>query len=164
MNHPHSPSSDSGQSALRLGESLAHTTESQRLLVQEMTVFAKDEGQRFVNLRLERNGTALDRLQNCHGLPGLMSVQQEWLREFVQDYAGQSMRLMDALRGLTRNVMASAADQASDTADAVQQGAVEPLHNTQEAVRNAEGYQVTQPAGDPINTIAPDLNNNYIQH
>jgi hypothetical protein len=162
MSHPHNPSSDSCQSASRLGESLAHSTESQRLLVQEMTGFAKGEGQRFVNLRLERNGAAFDRLQNCHGLPGLMGVQQEWLRDFVQDYADQSMRLMDAWRGLARNVMASAAEQASETADAVQQSAVEPVHHAED--RHTDGFQVMQPAGEPINTIGPDTNNNYIQH
>jgi hypothetical protein len=94
----------------QLSESMAHTAESHRALIQEMTVFAKDEGLRFVNLRLERNGQAMDKLQNCHGIPGLIGVQQEWLRDFVQDYMGQNMRLAGALRGLTQNVMACASE------------------------------------------------------
>ncbi len=94
----------------QLSESMAHTAESHRALIQEMTVFAKDEGLRFANLRLERNGQAMDKLQNCHGIPGLIGVQQEWLRDLVQDYMGQNMRLAGALRGLTQNVMACASE------------------------------------------------------
>ena len=90
----------------QLSESMAHTAESQRALFQEMSLFAKDEGLRFVNLRLERNGQALDRMQNCHGIPGLISVQQEWLRDFVQDYIGewesyyQNMSMPKSLPGI----------------------------------------------------------------
>ena len=94
----------------QLSESMAHTAESHRALVQEMTQLAKDEGLRFINLRLERNGQVLDKLQNCSGIPGLLGVQQEWLRDFVQDYMGQNMRLAGALRGLTQNVMACASE------------------------------------------------------
>ena len=79
--------------------------------------FAKDEGLRFVNLRLERNGQALDKLQNCQGIPGLIGVQQEWLRDLVQDYIGQNMRMAGALRGLTQNVMACASEQAAESMD-----------------------------------------------
>ena len=96
MNNP----SDHDQTVSQLGQSLAQTAESGRALVEEMTLFAKDESLRFVNLRLERNGAALDRLQNCQGIPGLIGVQQEWLRDLLQDYTGQSMRWMGALRGL----------------------------------------------------------------
>src|SRR5260221_10459892 len=80
---PNSP--DPAQAISQLGESLsqtlAQTTESQRALAKEMTGFAKDESLRFVNLRLERNGAALDKLQHCAGLPGLIGAQQEWLRD-----------------------------------------------------------------------------------
>jgi len=112
----------------QLSESLAHTAESQRALVQEMSLFAKDEGLRFVNLRLERNGQALDRMQNCHGIPGLISVQQEWLRDFVQDYIGQNMRLAGALRGLTQKVMACASEQLAENVDRAENAARDMAH------------------------------------
>jgi ElaB/YqjD/DUF883 family membrane-anchored ribosome-binding protein len=149
-----------------LGESLAQTTESQRVLVQEMTVFAKDESLRFATLRLERNGTALDRLHNCHGIPGLIGVQQEWLRDFLQDYASQSMRMMGAWRGLTKNVMESAAETASDNIDQMQQGASDMVHQTEAAVHHAQdmGYQAVQQADEQISNIPQDPNNNYVQH
>jgi hypothetical protein len=130
----------------QLGESLAQAGESHRVLVQEMTAFTKDESLRFVNLRLERNGAALDKLQTCHGLPGLISVQQEWLRDFVQDYVGQNMRFAGAFRGLARNVVAQAADATSDNIDRMQHEASDMVHK----------------AGEQMDQTTQDANN-YVQ-
>lgn len=129
---------DTAKAVSQLGENIAQTAENQRALFQDMTHFAKEEGLRFMNLRLERNGSALEKLQNCQGLPGLLGVQQEWLRDFVQDYMSQNMRLAGAFRGLTQNVVASAAQTASQTVDQMQQ-------NASEAVEQA-GQQMNQAA------------------
>ena len=160
--HPSSPP-DPTQAISQLGETMAQTAESHRILAQEMTIFAKDESLRFLNLRLERNGQALDRLQNCHGIPGLIGVQQEWLRDLVQDYTSQSMRLMGAMRGLTKNVMASAVETASENIDRMQQDAGEAMNGTSEAVHRAQEmvYQTVQQTGEHI---VQDTNNNYVQH
>ena len=136
------------QTVSQLGQSLAQTAESATALVEEMTLFAKDESLRFVNLRLERNGAALDRLQNCQGIPGLIGVQQEWLRDLLQDYTGQSMRWMGALRGLTRNVMEKATQNAAEGIDRMQHQAGE----------------VMQQADEQIGNIVQDTHNNYVQH
>lgn len=119
------PETDSAKAVSQLGESMAQTAERQRVLFQDMTHFAKDESLRFMNQRLERNGAALDKLQNCQGLPGLFGVQQEWLRDLMQDYMSQTMRLAGAFRGLTQNVVVSAAQTASQTVDRMQQDASE---------------------------------------
>lgn len=125
MDSPRFSDSDPVKAVSQLGESLAQTAERQRALFQDITNFAKEEGLRFMNLRLERNGSALDKLQNCHGLPGLMGVQQEWLRDLMQDYMSQNMRLAGAFRGLTQNVVASASQTASQAMDQMQQNASE---------------------------------------
>jgi hypothetical protein len=134
----------------QLSESMAQTAESHRALVQEMSQFAKDEGVRFVNLRLERNGQAMDRMQNCHGIPGLISVQQEWLRDFVQDYIGQNMRMAGALRGLTQKVMACASEQLAENVDRAENAARDMAHE----------------AGQQINHVAQEGNRHaqQIQH
>jgi uncharacterized protein (UPF0335 family) len=149
-----------------LSQSLAQAAESQRLLAREVTVFAKDEGLRFATLRLERNGAALDKLQTCVGLPGLIGVQQEWLRDLLQDYAGQGLRAMGALRGLTRNAMESAAENTSDNIERMQQQANEVAHEVEDVIHQAQdmGYQAVQQAGDQMSNIVQDTNNNYIQH
>ena len=120
----------------QLSDSMAQTAESHRALIQEMTMFAKDEGMRFVNLRLERNGQALDKLQHCQGIPGLIGVQQEWLRDLVQDYIGHNMRIAGALRGLTQNVMACASEQAAQSMDRAQNAAKEMAHETGQQMSN----------------------------
>src|SRR5476651_197691 len=126
------------QAVSQLGESLAQTAESHRVLVQEMTDFAKDESLRFANLRLERNGAALDKLQHCHGLPGLIGVQQEWLRDFLQDYIGQNIRVAGTFRGLAQNVMASATEATSDNIDRMQHEAGDMVHNAGEQMSHVD--------------------------
>jgi hypothetical protein len=122
----------------QLGDSLARAAESQRLLFQEMTSFVRDEGLRFTNCRLERNGEAMEKMQNCQGLPGLIGVQQEWLRGFMEDYLAQQMRLAGAFRGIAHNVVASAAETASENIDRMQQ----------------EGQRVAEVAGHEMNRMA----------
>src|ERR1051325_5614570 len=110
---------DSDQAVSQISQFLAQAAESQRQLAQEMSVFAKDESLRFANLRLERNGSTLDKLQNCHGIPGLINVQQEWLRDFLQDYSSQSMRMMSQAKDAmdrTSEVVQKAGDQMSHMA------------------------------------------------
>ena len=143
------PGADPSKTVSQLGESMAQTAENQRALFQDMTHFAKEESLRFMNLRLERNGDALDKLQNCQGLPGLLGVQQEWLRDLVQDYMSQNMRLTGAFRGVAQNVVASAAETASQTVDRMQQEAGEIAEQAGEqmsqAAETVEGYiQETQ--------------------
>jgi hypothetical protein len=126
----------------QLGDSLAQAAESQRLLFQEMTSFVRDEGLRFTNRRLERNGEAMEKMQNCQGLPGLIGVQQEWLRGFVEDYMAQQMRLAGAFRGIAHNVVASAAETASENIDRMQQ----------------DGQQMVETAGQQMEQVAQDAN------
>jgi len=156
--------SDSDQTVSQLGQSMAQTAESGRALVQEMTVFAKDESLRFVSLRLERNGAALDKLQNCPGIPGLIGVQQEWMRDLLQDYSSQSMRWMGALRGLTRNVMEKAGESAADNIDRMQREAGDVMDQAEDHRAENTGYQAVQQADEQTGNIVQDTNNNYVQH
>ena len=144
------PASD--QAVSQLSQSLAQATESHRLLAEEVTIFAKDESLRFANLRLERNGTTLEKLQNCQGIPGLIGVQQEWLRDFLQDYASQSMRMMGALRGLTKNAMESAAENASDNIERMKSQAQDVMGHTSAAMEKTAD-QMTQMAQDGSNFV-----------
>lgn len=141
------------QTVSQLSQSLAQATESQRALAEEMHVFAKDEGLRFANLRLERNGSTLEKLQNCHGIPGLIGVQQEWLRDLLQDYTSQSMRVMNAMRGLTKNAMEAAAENASDNIERLHTQAKDAMERTNEAMDRA---------AEQVNHIVQD-NNTFVQ-
>jgi hypothetical protein len=120
MSHDHSSTNEPARAVSQLTQSLAQTAQNQRALLQEMSSFAKDESVRFFNLRLERNEAALEKMQHCVGLPGLIGVQQEWLRDFVQDFIGQNMRLAGALRGVGHDAMATATDAVQDNIDQAQ--------------------------------------------
>lgn len=146
-----------------LGQSLTQTAQSQRALLQDITAFAKDESLRFANLRLERNGAALDKLQHCQGVPGILGVQQEWLRDLMQDYLGQQMRLAGAFRGLTQNVVASASEAVSENIDRMQQGASQMAQQDSEAMDRAaqNGAEMAQQAGEHVNQMAQDVENTF---
>ena len=161
MSNPQN-SSDTDQTVSQLGQSLAQTAESGRALVEGMSVFAKDESLRFVSLRLERNGAVLDKLQNFQGVPGLIGVQQEWLRDLLQDYTGQNMRWMGALRGLTRNVMEKATQSAAGNIDRMQHQASDAVHQAEDAIHHA--HQAVHQADEQMGNIVQDTNNNYVQH
>jgi hypothetical protein len=163
MNDPYPAETGAAKAFSQLGESLNQTAQSHRALFQEMTAFAKDESLRFANLRLERNGAALDKLQHCHGVPGLLGVQQEWLRDLVQDYIGQNMRLAGALRGLTHNAFASAADAASDNIDRMQQDAAEMAHQTGEQMDHAaqNAAEIVRNTGEQMDQAVQNVDNQF---
>ena len=120
MSHDHNSTTEPARAVSQLTESLSQAAQNQRALLQEMSSFAKDETLRFFNLRLERNEAALEKMQHCVGLPGLIGVQQEWLRDFVQDLMGQNMRLAGVLRGVTHDAVATATAAAQDMQDGAQ--------------------------------------------
>jgi hypothetical protein len=141
------PHPEADQPVSQLSQSMVQAAESHRQLAQDIGVFAKDEGLRFANLRLERNGSTLDKLQNCHGLPGLIGVQQEWVRDFLQDYTSQSMRVMNAMRGFTKHAMESAAENASDNIERMKSQTQEVMGHTS-AVMEKAADQMSQMAQD----------------
>jgi ElaB/YqjD/DUF883 family membrane-anchored ribosome-binding protein len=147
------PHAEAEQAVSQLSQSMAQAADSHRALAQEIGVFAKDESLRFANLRLERNGSTLDKLQNCHGIPGLIGVQQEWLRDLVQDYTSQSMRVMNAMRGFTKHAMESAAENASDNIERMKDNAQDVMGHTS---------AVMEKAADQVNQMAQD-GGNFVQ-
>jgi hypothetical protein len=134
------------------GECLTQTAESQRVLLQEMSNFAKGEGQRFFSMRLERNGVAMDKMQNCQGIAGLIGAQQEWLRDLLQDYTSQQMRFANAFRGLAHNIMTTATEAASQNIDRMQKQAANMTHQAEDMAHHAA--DMTQHAMDSAyNTV-----------
>ena len=153
---PHTENT-AAEAASRLSETLAQAGESQRTLLVEMTSFAKDESQRFINLRLERTHDVMNKLSTCQGVSGLLGVQQEWLRDLMQDYGAQNMRLAGALRGVTHKAVASATEAATGTMNRMQDQAVDAMRQTQD---------MTREAGEKMTDVAQDLDDtpNYVQH
>lgn len=150
----------------QLSQSLAGAAESQRALLSEMTLYAKDESLRFANLRMERNSHALERLSACTGLPGVIELQQEWLRDLMQDYAGQNMRLVGTWRGVAHTVVREATEAAGETVERMQAQAADMTRTTEEAVNHAGemGQQAVHETGEQMTDLGHEMNNNYVQH
>jgi hypothetical protein len=157
---------DTETTVSHLSQSLSQAAESQRALLSDLTLYAKDESVRFTNLRMDRNSQALDKLSTCVGLPGLIGLQQEWLRDLMQDYAGQNMRLVGAWRGVAHTVVSEAKDAAGETVDRMHAHADDTAQQTEETLDHAQdlGHQAVHETSEQVNNIGQDLNNNYIQH
>jgi len=74
-------------------------------------------------------------------------VGSRWLRDFLQDYASQSMRMMGAWRGFTKSVLESAAENASDNIERMTSQALDAMDRTSEGLQQA-GEQVSHRAQD----------------
>jgi len=54
--------------------------------------FSRDESLRFTTLWLRHTNLALENVQGQDGFKSLIQVQQDWMRDLVQDYTAQSVR------------------------------------------------------------------------
>jgi hypothetical protein len=165
---PHTENT-AAEAASRLSQTLTQAGESQRAVLVEMTSFAKDESQRFINLRLERTHDVMNKLSTCQGVSGLLGVQQEWLRDLMQDYGAQNMRLAGALRGVTHKAVASATEAATGTMDRMQGQAADAMRQGEAAMHEGEdamrqGQDMVRQTGEQIADVAQDAGNNYVQH
>jgi hypothetical protein len=122
------------QTVSHVNNALAQAGMSQRILFQEIGQFTRDESLRFANLRLERNGTLLDKFSSSVGVGGLIAAQQEWLRDMIGDYSAQAQRVAGLLRGMAHNAVASAAQSAGETVDRVHSQTREAMRQTAEAL------------------------------
>ncbi len=109
-------------------------------LLRRMGEQARQDSVQFLTLRLDRTGQAMEKLQNCQGLGGVIAVQQGWLRDLVQDYAEHNLRLAGIFRGIAHDTLASARDAAGQTLDQARETAAEAQQSTSEAVHQAESF------------------------
>ena len=100
------------------------------------------------------------RWTNCRTVracPGLIGVQQEWLRDLVEDYLAQQMRVAGAFRGIAHNVMASATETASENIDRMQQESQQMAE-----AAGQEMNRMADTAGQQLDQVAQDANT-YMQ-
>jgi hypothetical protein len=139
----------------QLSQSLSQAAQSQRALLSELALYARDESLRFSNLRQERNSQAMEKFASCASLPSLIGLQQEWLRDLMQDYAGQNTRLAAAWRGVAGTMVSEAKAAAGETA----QQAEETLDHAQDIAQDA-----MHETGEQMADLDHDANNTYVQH
>jgi len=94
---------------------IAKVIDQNRLIFQKMLHAMQEESLRFVNRRLECTSRAIEHSRECHGVTGLIAVQQEYVMDIARDYAEQTRRFADLVRELAEDGTA----QLSEVAHAV---------------------------------------------
>jgi hypothetical protein len=82
------------------GGPMARVMDCNRAILQKLMHAMQEESLNFVNRRLERTTHAIEHSRECHGVSGLMAVQQEWMLDFARDYAEQTKRFTELMRQL----------------------------------------------------------------
>jgi DNA anti-recombination protein RmuC len=105
------------QGIAQLSHSLEKTLDQNRVLLAEMTRFAKDESLRFAHMQLDHADQAFAHFRDRRDLTGLIGAQQEWFREMMQEYANQSLRYAEMFQALTRHVQSHVENAVSELQD-----------------------------------------------
>lgn len=87
-----------GETLGSINASLFKVIDQNRTIAQEMMRALQEQSLRFVNLRLEHTGRAIERSRDCHGLSELVAIQHEWMMDIARDYAEMTQRFADVLR------------------------------------------------------------------
>jgi hypothetical protein len=106
MNDPHTQDTNSQAAASELSQMFQQAIEQQRALWEQAARVSRDESLRFASLRLKRTNQALENVQGREGLKGMIQVQQDWLRDLVQDYTAQGVRFSETMSRLAAGAMA----------------------------------------------------------
>jgi hypothetical protein len=97
---------------------LSHTLEmamgQNRALLEDMARFSRDESLRLARMQLDHAGAAFAQLHERHDLGGLISAQQDWVKQTMQEYANLGLRYVEMFHGMTQQVQAQVKAAASD--------------------------------------------------
>jgi len=110
MHEPQDSNLQSKEMAVELSQLIEQSFDQQRALWQQAARYFRDESLRFATLRLKRANHALENVQGRDGFKILAQVHQAWLRDFVQDYAEQSVRCGEIMSRLAASAMARTMD------------------------------------------------------
>jgi hypothetical protein len=129
----------------QLSRSLEKTLTQNRILLEEMVRFNKDETLRLAHMQLDHADTAFSHLRERHDLSGLIGAQQEWVKQMMQDYAGLSLRYAEMFHTLAQHVQSHVESAASDLQHQAETVAEDLSDMTSELVHPHTGIPVEQP-------------------
>jgi hypothetical protein len=129
----------------QLSQSLEKTLTQNRILLEEMVRFNKDESLRLAHMQLDHADTAFAHLRERRDLSGLIGAQQEWVKQMIQDYAGLSLRYAEMFQTLAQHVQSHVQSAASDLQHQAETVAEDLGHMQSELVHPHNGIHVEQP-------------------
>ena len=106
-----------------LNHSFETTFEQNRALFAEMARFTKDESMRLAHKQLDHMEQAFAHMNDGRNLIGLIGVQQEWIRDMMQEYAAQSLRYAEMFQTMTRRVQTQVENATHDLQEQAKEGA-----------------------------------------
>ena len=144
---------DASDALSNLDHAFGAAMKHNRALMESAANFVRGESFRFLNLRADRNRAALERFAGCHGVPGVLTVQKEWLGEMMQDYTALGQRQAELWQQGAEHLRAEMERQ-TDTARQMAQSAMDEAMEAQESARHvaeetANGYDEARQAMTP---------------
>ena len=132
----------------RLSHSLEKTHDQNRVLFEDIARFTKDESFRLAHMQLEHADHAFSHFYDRRDFGGLISAQQEWLKQMTHEYATFGLRYTEMFRTLTQQVQSRVESAASE----FQHRAAEEMeglgqnHGAMPAPNGMNGEQAPMPA------------------
>jgi hypothetical protein len=91
------------QAMSNFNQVFAEALDRNRAFAMGFAGLLRDESVHFVNLRLDRAHRAMEQLNECKGLPGLLGLQQAWISDWIADATAQGQRFSEFLsQGMNR--------------------------------------------------------------
>lgn len=131
---------DASDALSNLDRAFAAAVEHNQALMESAAGFLRAESFRFLNRRADSNRAALERLAECRGVPGMLTVQKDWLGDLMQDYAALGQRQSELWQQSAehlRGALERQLDTARQTAQAVMEEAMEVQEAATETARQA---------------------------
>ena len=93
-----------GEGMTQLSRSMERTMDQNRMLLEEMAHFAREESLRLAHVQLDQADHAFMRLRDSRDMTGLLDAQQEWMKQMMQEYVGLSLRYAEMFHRLAQHL------------------------------------------------------------
>jgi hypothetical protein len=93
-----------GEGMAQLSRSMERAMDQNRMLLEEMARFAKEESLRLAHVQLDQADHAFMRLRHSRDLSGLIDAQQDWMKQMMQEYVGLSLRYAEMFHRLAQHL------------------------------------------------------------
>lgn len=93
-----------GEGMAQLSQSMERTMDQNRMLLEEMARFAREESLRLAQVQLDQADHAFMRLRDSRDLTGLIDAQQDWMKQMMQEYVALSLRYAEMFHRLAQHL------------------------------------------------------------
>ncbi|HEY3637997.1 MAG TPA: hypothetical protein VGK90_07565 [Rhizomicrobium sp.] len=99
------------------GSPMARLMDHNWSMFQKIMHAMREESFQFVNRRLDQTTQAIESSRESGGISNLLAIQQEWIVNFVEDYAEQTKRFAEMVRDLAEEETSNISRTASEVTE-----------------------------------------------